>query len=66
MPAAETIKGKPFKNMVKYFHAEDEEMAKEVLDICNKYYPEDSLILQRFRLKNINVAAATIEFWVNK
>lgn len=66
VPAAETIKGKPFKNMVKYFHAEDEEMAKEVLDICNKYYPEDSLILQRIRLKNNNVSAATIEIWVNK
>lgn len=66
VPAAETIKGKSFKNMVKYFHAEDEEMAKEVLDICNKYYPEDSLILQRIRLKNNNVSAATIEIWINK
>lgn len=66
VPAAETIKGKSFKNMVKYFHTEDKEMAKEVLDICNKYYPEDSLILQPIRLKNNNVAAATIEIWVNK
>lgn len=65
VPAAETIKGKSFKNMVKYFHTEDKEMAKEVLDICNKYYPEDSLILQPIRLKNNNVAAATIEIWVN-
>lgn len=66
VPAAETIKDKSFKNMVKYFHTEDKEMAKEVLDICNKYYPEDSLILQPIRLKNNNVAAATIEIWVNK
>jgi hypothetical protein len=66
VPAAETIKGKSFKNMVKYFHAEDEEMAKEVLAICNSYYPQDSLILQRILLKNNNVSAGTIEIWINK
>ncbi|MFT4154633.1 hypothetical protein [Parafilimonas sp.] len=65
VPAAETI-DKPFKNIVKYFHGTDSAIAKEVQDVCRKYYPQDSLALQKVRLKSNKVSPGTIEAWINK
>ncbi len=62
VPTAEVISNKPFNNIIKYFHREDEQVAMTIQSVCQKYYTNAPV--QLISKDSDKVTRGTIEVWV--
>ena len=65
VPSAEIIKNKPFKTLIKYFYDEDSTIAKNIAEVCKKYYVFE-VPARKIFLKNNQVSKRTVEVWLFK
>ena len=63
VPSAELVTGRKYKNIIRFFHAEDSLAAKKIKDVCKEYY-SNPFTIQFIPYYTKKVAKGTLEVWV--